>query len=653
MGYWQPKHQFSKSLRDFLLKIPGVISGTPRRALSPPPAVPLTIRVGVAGPLRLQAEGELAPVISAILEALKRYSESANLRFLQRMSPQRRLPSQLRVVSQLAGGFDQFVAAAAIAAGYSLHAVLPGNREAFARDIERNSAHGSVERFDGLLKKAERVLELDREHESTVDAPFTLPDYSQAGSVILDHADLILVVVHDEASPAPGGSRWMAARAEERNLAVIEVPLEQPFSARLLWTVEGRREEQELFGDGSREAAAELFAAALDYRLVGADFDLAKTELGNWERRFVVQLDPRFNEQEWDRRWQLDSPEGAFAKCDLGVAQEQLDRGLKQAKIWSDVRASAMAELVRGSFIFSAMLSAAAVTGALLGIIVPAASETSDAAAGFSLNLSLSIGGKVVEIICLIAIFWLMRRSRQRDWRSHWLSLRQLERYIEQTFWLLLLGRSRVYETPSQLTKFQSDDVAKWTNAYFHALIRNCSFPTVRLTSDYLETVRSLVLRNLIANQINYLQDESRFQQKSDETLEWWTKALVAAAAGGTILFFLYLVVGEVMPVPKGDLGRVVSACGALLTATAAALSAIRSHGEYAQIAARYEGSWEALQGVQGRLAARQPERRRDDSRLRLRSARLASAVGEATDILIGEVQGWRAILQKKEIEPT
>jgi hypothetical protein len=39
MGYWQPKHQFSKSLRDFLLKIPGVISGTPRRALSPPPAV--------------------------------------------------------------------------------------------------------------------------------------------------------------------------------------------------------------------------------------------------------------------------------------------------------------------------------------------------------------------------------------------------------------------------------------------------------------------------------------------------------------------------------------------------------------------------------------------------------------------------------------
>jgi len=30
-----------------------------------------------------------------------------------------------------------------------------------------------------------------------------------------------------------------------------------------------------------------------------------------------------------------------------------------------------------------------------------------------------------------------------------------------------------------------------------------------------------------------------------------------------------------------------------------------------------------------------------------------ASIIGRATEILIEEVRGWRAILQKKEIEPT
>jgi hypothetical protein len=96
-----------------------------------------------------------------------------------------------------------------------------------------------------------------------------------------------------------------------------------------------------------------------------------------------------------------------------------------------------------------------------------------------------------------------------------------------------------------------------------------------------------------------------------------------------------------------------VGVVGALLTAAAAALAAMRNHGEYAQIAARYEGTWEALRGIQSQLAARLPNDQPDFSPPPLRSAALASIVGDATDNLIQEVQGWRAILRKKEIEPT
>jgi uncharacterized membrane protein YbhN (UPF0104 family) len=151
------------------------------------------------------------------------------------------------------------------------------------------------------------------------------------------------------------------------------------------------------------------------------------------------------------------------------------------------------------------------------------------------------------------------------------------------------------------------------------------------------------------------------FQQKSDEALERWTKLCVFVAFAVTFAYLVYgfadyflppdlqmaHLLGETAPM------RVVSVVGALFTAAATALTAIRSHGEYAQIAARYEGTWEALRAIHARLAARLPDRRPDFSPPLLRSATLASIVGQATDNLVQEVQGWRAILQHKEIEPT
>ena len=98
---------------------------------------------------------------------------------------------------------------------------------------------------------------------------------------------------------------------------------------------------------------------------------------------------------------------------------------------------------------------------------------------------------------------------------------------------------------------------------------------------------------------------------------------------------------------------EIAGALGALFTATAGVLAAVRSQGEYAQITAQYEATLEALESVKAQLERRLLDYSRDTATERLRSAWLASAIGEATEHLIGEVQGWRAILQRKEIEPT
>jgi hypothetical protein len=663
----RPTHQFTKSLHDFLGKIPGLAIGAPG-PLPSVPHVPFVIRLGTAGPLHLGNDDRVvARAVNAILSALKEYADRSNSRFHDRMfSDGPSAPvAQLRLSCKLAPGFDQMAASAALANGYRLHIVLPGGRSAFQGDIERNlhcpapatlaqpgpigddHADGVLEGTQGsdptsqlkqLLNDAERILELDRPGDTSDEAPFTPNDYAQADSVVLDHSDLVLVAVHDEPYPGLGDTHRIEQGAEDIDLTVIRLPIERPFDTELIWTTDdGRREQRRLFEVGGERACPEIFDAPLDIRLLGEPFDLSKTKLGGFEHRMVAQLDPAYNAREWDKRWQI----GSFdARSGLALAPHQIDCDLKAPKIWADCCASAMAELVRGSFIFTALLGVISVFGALLKLL--------------SHLPLLAYGGEVLEVACLSVIFWFIWRSRRYDWRSQWLSLRQLERHIDQVAWLLLIGRGRVYATPPHLSKFQNDHIAHWTNMFFRAVVRNSSFPTLRLTADYLKNVHALVLRNLIEDQICYLQGEASFQQKSDDVLERWIKACVIVAGVATIAYLfppthsaISYLLGDSVP------DRVVPVLGALLPAGAAALAAMRSHGEYAQIAARYEGANAALQVKRNQLATRLPDRRPDFEPRSLSSAQLASIVGEATDILIQEVQGWRAILQKKEIEPT
>ena len=95
---------------------------------------------------------------------------------------------------------------------------------------------------------------------------------------------------------------------------------------------------------------------------------------------------------------------------------------------------------------------------------------------------------------------------------------------------------------------------------------------------------------------------------------------------------------------------QAVTVLGALMPATAAALSAVRHHGEYAQIASQYECTAAALQGVEDRLIFLLPDRR--NGTRQPRSSILHALMVQATDATFQEVQGWRAVLQKKEIEP-
>jgi hypothetical protein len=103
----------------------------------------------------------------------------------------------------------------------------------------------------------------------------------------------------------------------------------------------------------------------------------------------------------------------------------------------------------------------------------------------------------------------------------------------------------------------------------------------------------------------------------------------------------------------KSPGGPVITLIGALMPAVAAALSAVGSHGEYAQIATRFQGTNSALRAAEKDLTQLLPNRREGAVQQNLRSSTLVGILMTATDTLVQEVLGWPAILQKKDIEPT
>jgi hypothetical protein len=316
--------------------------------------------------------------------------------------------------------------------GYTLHAVLPGTQAQVEADILRHHRTSAVQIVDPfqnadplhtyqeLVEKAVRVLELDQPVEAN---PNELPNesYAQASSVILDHSDIVLVVVHQQGTDHAGGTKWVEQRAENLNLPVIRVPMEQPSLAAVIWTEDGRRESRSLFNAMSQGLNPAIFEPAMNSVVLDQTSKFPYRS-GWFENRMINQLDPALNSIFWDQRWKLPGIAASLADHSLGSVVGQIDRDLKSAKVWADHRASAIANIVRGSFIFCSLLGTLAVCGAIIGVLVPV----------------LSKGGKILEICCLLIILCFIHRSMKWTWRLQWLSLRQLERSIEQAAWRVL-----------------------------------------------------------------------------------------------------------------------------------------------------------------------------------------------------------------------
>jgi hypothetical protein len=178
-----------------------------------------TLRIGVSGhrvapKLPEESEAPLRALIERMLAAIVDTARKANS------------ASAFVIVSSLAEGSDRIVAAAGLAAGFALQAVLPFNRAEYARDFETQA---SRKEFEELLARARDVFELDGEADQRPRA------YEAAGLFMLASIDVMIAIWDGAAAAGVGGTAQIVERAIADGIVVVWIEPSHPNTMQISW----------------------------------------------------------------------------------------------------------------------------------------------------------------------------------------------------------------------------------------------------------------------------------------------------------------------------------------------------------------------------------------------------------------------------------
>lgn len=216
------KRPFHESKRTVAMTLPVLIS---------PPKVSLVFRIGVVGhrPNRLKhADHDL--LAARLRELIAAVQQEVTDNYTAHRTLYSDAAPVIRAISPLAEGVDRMFAEQAIATGCELGVILPFPQAEFERDFQPPDAlePDSPVRFRRLLSKARTVFELDGSRDDSSRA------YHNAGTVVLNQSDLLVVVWDGERKNQRGGTEETFDDAIERGVPVIWVDAHAPHHWRIV-----------------------------------------------------------------------------------------------------------------------------------------------------------------------------------------------------------------------------------------------------------------------------------------------------------------------------------------------------------------------------------------------------------------------------------
>lgn len=649
---------------------------------SSPPKVPITFRVGVVGhrPDRLrQADfGLLVSVLRGISETIQGDVQTFATRHQGLYSD---APPKFVAVSPCAEGSDRIFAAQAISLGYALHCPMPFAQDDYEKDFEPPNAleQDSLSSFHQLLNEAKAgsglsVFELDGDPSKKDVA------YRQAGDVVLNQSD-VLVVVWDGADAAgTGGTVETMKAAISCRIPVVWVDARSPHG----WQVV--REESDLPCLRSRggctpvqstqDTLATLVNEILDIP-GGSSVSQYDSQPQKWNVtrlwklfRKAAGIDPRHVEPhqkadvyfkelmpmpKWNvaRFWkvfrdvvgdnrfavpprQLESVE-VIADRDYPATESGV-RGwvngvLGRHFVWADQLADYYADCYRSTYLFAFLGSALAVFLAIFPLWVGLDSQKNRAA-----ELVLA----AAELGVLLGISGLILWGKRQQWHDRWMEYRVLAELIREFLLLIPLGGGRLIARPIPHLGGYGKVMETWMSWHARAVERVTGLPSVRVDKAYVRTMLEY-LKKVVDGQAEFHQMSYSRHHRIEHRLHNLGLRLFSLTALAVAIHFTNLWVGhESTP---GGMG-LTTVAAVFLPVVGAALMGIKYQGAFARLAMRNEAMVQGLtqygKTIDALMSREVPPT----------SAEVVELTMSVAQLMIDEVVDWRVIALVRPLVP-
>ncbi|WP_428564666.1 MAG: hypothetical protein ACP59X_02650 [Solidesulfovibrio sp. DCME] len=636
-----------------------------------PPLAAFVCAIGATGHRHLPPE-RIAGISQAVAEVLATVRRQVGEALAA--APRGLFPSDrpvVRCVSPLAEGADRIIAQQALAQGYDLQAPLPFFQEDYARDF---ADAASREAFEGLLKQASAVLELDGSR-----APEEEP-YLAVGRVVLEQSDLLLAVWDGTMAKGRGGTGQIVSVAAERGLPVLVVDPTDPTAIRFHGACEcgdwrealghclrrlvlpppptpdkgpqnwkDRLKDWFTGGVSASTSPAQYFAEArprpsvLEHFPVWFERALARTcnrrrepdaaVRAGWRGRLAA-LRAGLPGLCGSRTARPDGPSAAAAHgwCDaLGLGRPEARAAealVAEHYRWADVLAVQYGARYRAMGFLRHLLMAVVMVGVFFGFYVE----------------RLEALGFGVEVLAFAAILMLVRLNTRSNWHQRFLDYRSLAEQFRHLRFLFVLGCVPAFAQEG----LDAACIRKsWTGWHLRNVARQAGLAWARMEPPLLEAYRSKLDADVLREQMAFYKDRRKRYAVIARRLNafgiwcfivglgfialrclvfWWVK-------GDTALVLGY----------KGSNVRTALNVIALVIPSLASMAfAIRAQGEYVALGAQYAKARDTLADRRHALEALTGLTRNKLAKL---SEKLAAT-------MTSEVSGWHGLVKGKALRP-
>ncbi len=563
-------------------------------------------------------------------------------------------PSGLRLISALAEGADQWVAAEAERLGYELQVVLPFERKEYGKDFD---SRGLIEHCR-LRDLATAVFELDG-CRTRAEA-----SYLAAGRVVLNQTDLLIALWDGKDSQGTGGTGEIVHEALRRGIPTLWVNWASPADwhiRRPTWRL--IRQPVDLQGDlrlltdevielllppdrnsngshrgvrGQREA---YFAERRrSWTLVGGAWDFFRDLVRGKLRAPKIHV-PEFISatlEDWRHDW-----EGRVGEERQHRLPDTTIKWIEKSYLphysWANGLSVYYANNYRSSFVWIYLLGALAVFLALIAKTVHSPgvrAANANARAPHAEMVCIA-----AEVVVIFGIIWLTWYGRRRRWHEQWIDYRTLAEQLRVTgFNSVLGGVWHQVNVPPHLATY-GNPAATWMHWHARAVERAAGLPNIVVSTEYLSGLKELLLEALIAGQENYHVKNTDRLGSVDHRLRFFGEFLFLTTLGACVIHFF---------VARHELSdtwdRWLTFCAAFLPALGAAVAAIRSQGEFHRVVQRSLGMGEELEQLR-QAVANLPVRPNE-----LNSQLLQQAVEQTTRLMYTEVLDWRIVFQERPL---